>query len=735
MDFPYSPVKIDGEFWIIYSTGANGPVLRYQGTTIEDAARQPDGAAAFPVPASIRGGIWSDPSTQTLYAPLHVEVASYAGHPRCEIHLASSTDKGLTWKYLGPILTSPTDTAPRHPVTDQSGPYWDAGDGDPVLYVDQAPRYAYLFTTHAYWPKIGANVAPILEHRVARCSLDDELAPGKWRKWSDGAWSEPGLGGEGTPVNAAFVSYNTFLKKYLACNGASSLAVCDDLAKQDWSPAYSVGPFWGATGQRSIWITDQLKSDLYNSGQDFFVYNFWRQTTGRRFNCAFDTGAIPAAAGFTPTLVAPGFSAIQATTANAYGYQPLLEADDSIWARRTRRVGCASAEMKYKGNWTDAHADEFYEGRAKSASDPGAEVSFTFHGRDIYWRAVEGPDAGKAEVYLDDKLQATVDCWASRENPLAILFLKRDLADRDHTIRIVATGAMNPLSTGATIRHLLFEYAAETYRASDDFSGVAGKNHWTALEHAGSTDNPLTFSEPFWSNSDGCQVGFTRMTAGTGDAARQWLAPHEGTVRIEGTPTLRGAFSDELDATILRNDATAWTAALTAAKPSAPCDIAVPVKKGDALYFIVHCSAPPSDSGPGLEVLGNRQALQPDPHGLSFASTGRILVHLPKPALSFTGSGGVEAKADPAVTTASFEVKVDARTISRLAAPRAGQPFSIDLNGATDFEIDAGPGLVLGNATVTALDGTNIPLATLPVQDPHDGPPSADWDPVITYVK
>jgi hypothetical protein len=732
----FCPVKMDGEFWVIGQNAANSAVLRYKGTTMEDGVRQPDGAAAFPIPGVLGGGAWYDSATQTLYAPVLVATL-YFGQMRREVHVASSPDKGMTWKDLGPIVTNPDATGSRHPVSDQSGLYWDGGDGDPVLYVEAKTRYAYLYTTHAYWPKIGASVRPILEHRVARCSLDDELAPAHWRKWYDGAWSEPGVGGLGTPVNASAVTYNTYLKKYVAWNGASTLAVSTDLEEQDWSPAYAVGDFWDSV-RGAVWATDETKSDVAVSGQNVFVYDFLPGASARRFNGAFDAGTVPAAAGFSASSFAPDFAGIEATPANDYGFQPLRESDESVWARRTRRVGCTSAEMIYKGNWTDEHADDFYEGQAKSAADKGAEVSFTFHGREIDWRAVQGPDAGQAEVYLDGKLAATVDCWASRENPLALLFSRHNLGDRDHVIRVVATGGKNPLSSGSIVRHMVFEYGAESWRASDDFSGVAGKNQWSNLERNGSSYDDLTFSEPFWTSGDGCQVGFTRMTSGTGDAARKWIAPHDGTVRIEGTPAIRGTFSDELDVSVLRDEANAWTAALTSAKPGAACDVNVPVKKGNALYFIVHCSAPPSDAAAGLEVLDGRKTFQVDAHahGLSFNAASRVLVHLAKPARSLTAPCAIDDRANAAVIASPFLVKVEGHALHLASNQTFGEsPLPIDLNGATDFEIDASPHVELFNAVVTFLDGSQVQLFTLPLQDPHDGPPSVDWDPVITYVK
>ena len=61
MDFPYNPLMIDGEFWIIYRNGYVKPVLRYKGTNIENAVRQPDGSLNTPLRAPyMLGGMWYD---------------------------------------------------------------------------------------------------------------------------------------------------------------------------------------------------------------------------------------------------------------------------------------------------------------------------------------------------------------------------------------------------------------------------------------------------------------------------------------------------------------------------------------------------------------------------------------------------------------------------------------------------------------------------------------------------
>jgi hypothetical protein len=105
--------------------------------------------------------------------------------------------------------------------------------------------------------------------------------------------------------------------------------------------------------------------------------------------------------------------------------------------------------------------EHYYQGQAKTAAKPGQSVQFGFRGEDIYWRAVAGPDAGKADVFVDDVLEKTVDLYFQEcALPYQFAFIKTGLApERLHTIKIVVRGDKNPDSSGAMIRHIAFEYA------------------------------------------------------------------------------------------------------------------------------------------------------------------------------------------------------------------------------------------------------------------------------------
>ena len=283
MDFPPCPIAIDGEYWIIFRNRTDPRVFRYKGTNIEDAKRQPDGDATQPAMngAYILGGMWYDETDKKLYAPLHHENLRLWK----QVALATSTDKGLTWKYEGLIVATydPKD------ATSKPGDY----EGDFYLHVDKQHGYFYIYCLH-YDP-------PLMRHCVARCAITDRMAPGKWTKFYNGGWTEPALGGKSSHVNAYYVMYNTFLKKYISFNLGGSLSYCSDLEKQDWSPSFKIGDAW--CPRRELFgylVTDETKKDIHTGGRTLFVWSFYQGNWGGRSRIEFGKGETPNTKGYHP---------------------------------------------------------------------------------------------------------------------------------------------------------------------------------------------------------------------------------------------------------------------------------------------------------------------------------------------------------------------------------------------------------------------------------------------------
>jgi hypothetical protein len=128
--------------------------------------------------------------------------------------LARSHDNGLTWQRQGGIITGtqpkPSGTPPR-PALGAGNPSAIAADG-----------YIYVF-----YVNLGYDSGPDQTH-VARAPVASDGRPGSWEKWYQGSFSQPGLGGQSTPVMPlappavktvwaanGIVSYNVYFHAYL----------------------------------------------------------------------------------------------------------------------------------------------------------------------------------------------------------------------------------------------------------------------------------------------------------------------------------------------------------------------------------------------------------------------------------------------------------------------------------------------------------------------------------------
>jgi hypothetical protein len=139
----------------------------------------------------------------------------YPGTPfYATICLARSHDGGLTWHREGGII----DGMQPKPPSDPPRPAMGAGNPSAII----VGGYIYV-----YYVDLGFNTGPDLTH-VARAPVASDGAPGSWRKWYDGSFSQPGIGGKSTPVMGrpnpgaktvwaanGIVSYNTYLHSYL----------------------------------------------------------------------------------------------------------------------------------------------------------------------------------------------------------------------------------------------------------------------------------------------------------------------------------------------------------------------------------------------------------------------------------------------------------------------------------------------------------------------------------------
>lgn len=119
-------------------------------------------------------------SGSALLAWVHDETGDRPGQGLKSMSLATSKDDGLNWQRLGQIITGTEPLIPGKVTGEGDCSALNGGDGYYYAYCGRARDHANF---------------------VARAPITNP-GPGHWMKWFDGAWNEPGLGGDATRLSA-----------------------------------------------------------------------------------------------------------------------------------------------------------------------------------------------------------------------------------------------------------------------------------------------------------------------------------------------------------------------------------------------------------------------------------------------------------------------------------------------------------------------------------------------------
>lgn len=117
------------------------------------------------------------------------------------------------------------------------------------------------------------------------------------------------------------------------------------------------------------------------------------------------------------------------------------------------RVGIEDSRWTLAGTWTAAQASPRRSGARKTASAKGAEATISFEGTGAIVVGPYLPTGGKAAVYLDGKLDRTVDVYPDEDHFKSgeDVWHAFGLKPGKHTIRVAVLGEPYPGSKGADI--------------------------------------------------------------------------------------------------------------------------------------------------------------------------------------------------------------------------------------------------------------------------------------------
>jgi hypothetical protein len=106
---------------------------------------------------------------------------------------------------------------------------------------------------------------------------------------------------------------------------------------------------------------------------------------------------------------------------------------------RTNALSDSSSAIHWSGSWSFARHPSYLGGRVHSTTSQGATATISFSGSAIAWAGPVGPTRGKARVYLDGNLVATVDMYRSSFAARDIVFAT-NVSNGTHTLRIQVLG-------------------------------------------------------------------------------------------------------------------------------------------------------------------------------------------------------------------------------------------------------------------------------------------------------
>ena len=130
---------------------------------------------------------------KTLYGWNHNETAcNYArgGQTHTSMTIGTSNDYGLTWKVAGPIISGTDPPTDGKETGDSCGNVVRGNDGFDYAYCSHNGAHAWE----------GGYVF------IARAPSSDP-GPGKWKKYFNGSWSEPGVGGKSSSIDGGGVAW------------------------------------------------------------------------------------------------------------------------------------------------------------------------------------------------------------------------------------------------------------------------------------------------------------------------------------------------------------------------------------------------------------------------------------------------------------------------------------------------------------------------------------------------
>ncbi|QGQ99716.1 DUF4185 domain-containing protein [Paenibacillus psychroresistens] len=196
------------------------------------------------------------------------------------------------------------------------------------------------------------------------------------------------------------------------------------------------------------------------------------------------------------------------------------------------------AGITYSGTWGSIPSGGYYNGSVHYSNASGNYAQYGFTGTSVKWMGAKNNDHGKADIYMDGVLDATIDTYSATFDKQQILYTKTGLSSGSHTIKIQLRSDKNAASSGyyTDVDAFITVPGATATTLDDNNAGITYSGAWSTTTTAGYYNSTLHYA-----NTSGAYAQYT--FTGTGI---QWIGARSndhGKVDIY----IDGVFNSTLD--------------------------------------------------------------------------------------------------------------------------------------------------------------------------------------------
>ncbi|MEH7454792.1 S8 family serine peptidase [Gottfriedia acidiceleris] len=123
----------------------------------------------------------------------------------------------------------------------------------------------------------------------------------------------------------------------------------------------------------------------------------------------------------------------------------------NISVQTTKSVENNDSNVKYSGTWSKLNYTSASGGSINQTKGSTGSLQYNFSGTGITVNALKDKNMGRADIYIDGKKVKQIDLYSSSRKYKVNVFDIQNLANKAHTIKIVATGTKSSAATNKLI--------------------------------------------------------------------------------------------------------------------------------------------------------------------------------------------------------------------------------------------------------------------------------------------